>query len=55
VAAREFTAFVDDPDVLREVLEKLGLPSDPPAVAKARGPPQQEFFDPARPDDAAQA
>jgi hypothetical protein len=47
---RVVTAFVDDPEVLRVVLGKLGLPCEAPAVAKARGPPQQEFFDPVGPD-----
>jgi hypothetical protein len=47
---RVVTVFVDDPNVLREVLGKLGLPREAPAVAKARGPPQQEFFDPVGPD-----
>ena len=48
---RQVTAFIDDPEVLREVLGKLGLPCEVPAVAKACGPPQREFFDRAPGDD----
>jgi hypothetical protein len=36
-------AFVTDHDVVRAILEHLGLPASAPPQAAARGPPQREF------------
>jgi len=33
-------AFITDPPVIRRILSHLGLPTDSPAVAPARPPPQ---------------
>jgi hypothetical protein len=36
-------AALGQADVIAQVLRCLGLPTDPPVVAKARPPPQAEF------------
>ena len=36
-------AAFTDPASLRHYLAGVGLPSEPPAIAAARPPPQQEF------------
>ena len=36
--ARTILADVRDPDLVRHILHDLGLPADPPHVARARGP-----------------
>ncbi len=39
-------AFVSDRAQAVEILEKLGLPTQAPTIARARGPPrQEELFD----------
>jgi len=38
-------ATIKDPDVIRKILSHLGLPTEPPAVAPARAPPQLDFDD----------
>jgi hypothetical protein len=41
-------AFVTDRAKVVEVLERLGLPTEPPRTARARAPPVQEkLFEPA--------
>ena len=35
--------FLTDPAVVRRILAHLGLPTEPPRVAPARGPPQTEI------------
>jgi hypothetical protein len=42
---RKAKACVRDPEKARETLQELGLWKEPVQVAKARGPPQGEFFD----------
>jgi hypothetical protein len=42
---KKVKARVRDPQKARERLVELGLWKEPPRVAKARGPPQGEFFD----------
>jgi len=42
---RRVVALVEDPAKAKQILEQLGLPSQAPAVARARAPPQQELFD----------
>jgi hypothetical protein len=45
---RSVVAFVTDRAKVVEVLEKLGLPTEPPRTARARAPPvQEELFEPA--------
>ncbi len=44
-------SFITAADVVSRILEHLGLPADPPAVAPARAPPQTSF-DTAFDDDA---
>ena len=36
-------AFITDPNSVRRYLRGVGLPTEPPAVAAARPPPQAEF------------
>lgn len=41
-------AFVTDREKAGEILEKLGLPAEPPVTARARAPPlHEELFEPA--------
>ncbi|MBI5543927.1 MAG: hypothetical protein HY901_08580, partial [Deltaproteobacteria bacterium] len=43
---RQVVAFVSDPDQAVEILAKLGLPTKPPPLTRARAPPcQEEMFD----------
>ena len=43
---RRVVAFVSDRAQAVEILEKLGLPTRAPTIARARGPPrQEELFD----------
>jgi hypothetical protein len=42
---RRFVGHVTEPTMIREGLEKLGLWSEAPKVARARRPPQEELFD----------
>ena len=42
---RKVKACVRDPEKARETLQELGLWKEPVQVAKARAPPQGEFFD----------
>jgi len=45
---RRVVAFVSDPEKAVEVLGKLGLPTEPPRLERARAPPvQEELFPPA--------
>jgi hypothetical protein len=39
---RRVVAFVTNTAKAVEILEDLGLPSQPPSLARARGPPRQE-------------
>ena len=59
---RRFVSYVTEPEKIREGLEKFGLWSEAPPLAKAREPPQEEPFerrsdaddgDPPPPDFAA--
>ncbi len=36
-------AFITEPETVAGILEHLGQPSEPPPIAPARGPPQEEF------------
>ncbi len=36
---RKLLTFLTEPRAVRRILEHLGLPADPPPVAKARPPP----------------
>ena len=38
-------AAIDDPLVVRKILTHLGLPTERPAIALARPPPEQFDFD----------
>jgi len=40
---RKVLAFITDPLVIRKILSHLQLPTEPPPVAPARSPPDQEF------------
>lgn len=43
---RQVVAFVTDTAKAVEILDELRLPSQPPSLARARGPPRQEqLFD----------
>jgi len=43
-------AFIPDLDKAVEILAKLGLPTKPPPISRARAPPrQEELFDQAPP------
>ena len=42
---RRFVSYVTEPEKIREGLEKLGLWSEAPPLAKARRPPQEELFE----------
>jgi hypothetical protein len=35
--------FIEDPVVIRRILAHLGLPTTPPPLAPARGPPQLDL------------
>ena len=35
-------AFIDEPGAIKQILTHLGVPTTPPVVAPARGPPQWE-------------
>lgn len=37
-------AAIEDPKVIRKILEHLGLPTKPPPLYPARGPPRQEHY-----------
>ncbi len=39
----ELIAFVTEPTSVTPILEHLGLPTEPPRVAPARGPPELSF------------
>ena len=36
-------AFLTEPASVKPILDHLGLPTEPPRVAPARGPPEQSF------------
>ena len=38
-------AAVEDPQVIKKILDHLGLPSTPPLATPARGPPPSEWDD----------
>jgi hypothetical protein len=38
-------SYLVDPEVTTAILDHLGLPSTPPPIAPARGPPQAELRD----------
>ncbi len=40
---RKLIAFISDPPVIHRILSHLRLPTEPPAVAPARPPPQMDF------------
>ena len=40
---RKLVALINDGLVVRKILEHLGLPTEPPALAPARAPPEPEF------------
>ena len=40
-----FVATIEQPKVIRRILEHLGLPAEPVRLASARGPPINESFD----------
>ena len=40
---RVMLAFITDPPVVHKILDHLGLPSEPPLIAPARAPPQQNL------------
>jgi len=37
---RKLLAAIFDQDAIRQILAHLGLPTEPPALAKARAPPE---------------
>lgn len=39
----KIVAFITEPKTVVGILEHLGQPSEPPTIAPARGPPQEEF------------
>jgi len=39
-------AAIEDPNVIKKILDHLGLPSAPPRLHPARGPPIQDDGDP---------
>ncbi len=39
----ELIAFVTEPASVKPILKHLGLPTEPPRVAPARGPPDPSF------------
>lgn len=47
-------ATIEDPAVIRKILECLGLPYEPPRRAPPRAPPQGEFESLSSPDDYSQ-
>jgi len=46
-------AAIEDPKIIRKILDHLGIPSSPPKLGPARGPPtnQDDLFAQAFPDD----
>ncbi|MBI5853297.1 MAG: ATP-dependent helicase HrpA [Planctomycetes bacterium] len=38
---RTLLAAIHEPDGIRRILDQLGLPADPPELARARSPPEQ--------------
>jgi hypothetical protein len=40
---RVMISFITEPRVIRKILRHLNLPTDPPAIAPARAPPQTDF------------
>ncbi len=40
---RKIIAFIQQPAVARQILQHLGLPHQPPPIAPARPPPQQDL------------
>jgi len=40
---RKLIAFITDPPVVRRILGYLKLPTEAPAIAPARSPPQMDF------------
>jgi hypothetical protein len=40
---RKLLAFLTDPGVVEKILVHLGLPTERPAIAAARGPPEPEL------------
>ena len=40
---RKVLTFLTDPDVVHKILRHLGLPTQPPAIAAARPPPEPAF------------
>jgi len=36
-------AFITEPETVVGILEHLGQPAEPPPIAPAHGPPQEEF------------
>ena len=40
---RTLLAAIFDLDAIQKILAHLGLPTEPPALAKARAPPQQSL------------
>ena len=55
----ELITFVTEPGSIKPILEHLGLPTEPPRVAPARGPPDQSLdfdqsprYDPSVPESA---
>ena len=43
IPLRGTAAYLTDPPVIRRILSHLRLPTEPPAVAPARPPPQMDF------------
>lgn len=37
-------AYLEDPQVVRQILVHLGLPADPPPLGRARDPPRQAWL-----------
>ncbi len=42
---RRIIAFITKPSIITKILDHLGLPATPPAIAPARGPPVADLFD----------
>ena len=40
-----FLATIEDPPIVTKILAHLGLPTELPALAPARSPPQHDGFD----------
>ena len=41
---RDIIAFIEDPGPVRKILQHVGLPADPPPIAAARAPPEDELL-----------